>query len=257
MSVDSILPDLRGKVISTQDMSIAYPSVTLDDGKVDLFRLACPDAFRSQPHRAWGFYGHCLNRYRATNPHSGFEILKSWGESRLQGYAVYTTNIDGQFQKAGFDQATIQERHGSIHYLQCLLPCCNANWSAEEFEPEVDVEQCLLLNPIPRCPYCGGTARPNVLMRGDWQWLKHRQADQAARLSAWLAKVKKLVVVEVGAGASTSALRGFSSLIVHDFSARLVRINPREFSVPTNLDVGLGSGARFALAEIDRLIQAG
>ena len=250
MGIDSRQPDLRGMVTAT-------PLVTLGGGQVDLSRLACPEAFRTQPQQAWGLYGSRLNLYRTTLPHSGFEILKGWGESRPQGYAVYTTSIDGQFQKAGFDQANIQERQGSIHYLQCLLPCCDAIWSADEFEPEVDVEKCLLLNSIPRCPNCGGTARPNVLMWGDRQWLENRQADQAARLSAWLEKVKKLVVVEVGAGTSTSALRGFSSLIAHDYSALLVRINPRNFSVPTNWDVGLGSGAKFALTEIDRLIQAG
>ncbi len=159
--------------------------------------------------------------------------------------------------RLGFDQTNIQERQGSIHYLQCLLPCCDAIWSADEFEPEVDVEQCLLLNEIPRCPYCGGTARPNVLMRGDRQWLEHRQADQAARLSTWLTRVKKPVVIEIGADNVNSSLRGYSSLIAHDYSARLVRINPRNSSVPTNLDVGLGSGAKFALTEIDRLIQSG
>lgn len=44
------------------------------------------------------------------------------------GCAVFTSNIDGQFQKAGFDEAFIHECHGSIHYMQCLLPCCNAIW---------------------------------------------------------------------------------------------------------------------------------
>jgi len=30
---------------------------------------------------------------------------------------------DGQFQKAGFPEDRIVECHGSIHYLQCALPC--------------------------------------------------------------------------------------------------------------------------------------
>jgi len=36
-----------------------------------------------------------------------------------------------------------------------------------------------------------------------------------------------------------------------------VRINPRECSVPSSLDVGLASGASHALAEIERVMRDG
>jgi NAD-dependent SIR2 family protein deacetylase len=62
------------------------------------------------------------------------------------GYAVFTSNVDGQFQKAGFDQGVMHECHGSIHHLQCLNDCKSGVWSADQFTPEVDAENCLLLN---------------------------------------------------------------------------------------------------------------
>lgn len=31
-------------------------------------------------------------------------------------------------------------------------------WPADDFVPEVDAAQCLLLNAPPRCPHCGGPA---------------------------------------------------------------------------------------------------
>lgn len=170
------------------------------------------------------------------------------------GYAVFTSNVDGQFQKADFDQAAIHECHGSIHHLQCLTPCCNTIWSADEIEPEVNVEQCLLLNTMPTCPHCGGMARPNVLMFTDFEWLEHRQAEQAARLEKWLSSVSRPVVVEIGAGTAIPSVRHFSQRVIHEFGGRLVRINPREFSVPTRFDVGLASGSSHALEEIDRVI---
>ena len=172
MGVDSGLPDFRG----TNGFWNAYPALGRE--RIEFYSIASPDAFRSQPMRAWGFYGHRLNLYRATQPHAGFQILKRWGDAMLHGFAVFTSNIDGQFQKAGFDQDVIEECHGSIHHLQCLTPCCNAIWSADDLAPEVDSEQCLLLNAMPTCPHCGGMARPNVMMFGDWDWLGHRQAQQ-------------------------------------------------------------------------------
>lgn len=160
MGVDSGLPDLCGKEGFWQ----AYPALGREG--VDFYRIACPEAFRTHPARAWGFYGHRLKLYRQTEPHVGFHILKRWGDGMPHGYAVFTSNVDGQFQKAGFDQDAIDECHGSLHHLQCLQPCSKEIWEATAVQPEVDEYQCMLLNAAPTCPRCGGLARPNVLIRG-------------------------------------------------------------------------------------------
>jgi hypothetical protein len=93
------------------------------------------------------------------------------------------------------------------------------------------------------------------LMFNDWGWLEHRQAQQAARLERWLSGVSRPVVVEIGAGTAIPSVRRFSQRIIHEFGGRLVRINPREFSVPSTRDVGLASGASHALAEVDRVMR--
>jgi NAD-dependent SIR2 family protein deacetylase len=251
IGVDSGLPDFRGK----DGFWKAYPALGRE--QVDFYRIACPEAFRTQPQRAWGFYGHRLKLYRETQPHVGFGILNRWGENMPLGCAVFTSNIDGQFQKTGFAASAMQECHGSIHHLQCLEPCCEAVWSADSFIPEVDTEQCLLLNAMPICPQCGGLARPNVLMFTDFQWVERRQAEQEQDMERWLSSISRPVVVELGAGTVIPSVRHFSQRVIHSFGGRLVRINPREFSVPTRLDVGLASGAMPALLEIDRLIDFG
>ncbi len=51
-------------------------------------------------------------------PHAGFQMLRQWGEKMANGSFVFTTNVDGQFQKAGFPAGRICEVHGSIHHLQ-------------------------------------------------------------------------------------------------------------------------------------------
>jgi NAD-dependent SIR2 family protein deacetylase len=249
MGVDSGLPDFRGR----EGFWKAYP--VLGREQVDFYSIACPDAFRTDPRRAWGFYGHRLQLYRATRPHAGFEILKRWGQARALGLSVFTSNVDGQFQKAGFVPDTVYECHGSIVHLQCMAPCCDAIWLADDFEPEVDTAQCLLRNAPPVCPRCGGLARPNILMFNDSDWLEARAEAQAARLEAWLASVRRPVVVELGAGTAIPSVRYFSQRIVQRLGGRLVRINPRECEVPTRLDVGIAAGAAHALVEIDLLIR--
>jgi len=244
MGVDSGLPDFRGNAGFWQ----AYPA--LARARMDFTRIASPDAFRGEPMQAWGFYGHRLALYRNTLPHAGFALLKHWGERMLQGYQVFTSNVDGQFQRAGFDSRHIHECHGSIHHLQCLQPCGDAIWGADDFEPDVDTEQCTLRNAMPACPHCGDLARPNVLMFGDWDWISTRTQLQAARETLWLSEVPRPVVIEIGAGTTIPSVRHFSERILHQHHGRLIRINPREPAVPTSRDVGLAMGAVEGLTAI-------
>lgn len=248
MGVDSGLPDFRGQ----EGFWRAYPA--LRAAQIDFYDIASPSAFVSAPERAWGFYGHRLALYRKTVPHPGFELLRRWGERMTHGLSVFTSNVDGQFQLAGFDPAHIHECHGSIHHLQCLEPCCEAIWPADDFQPDVDEQHCRLRNPVPVCPHCGGLARPNVLMFDDWSWLDQRISDQASRQEAWLSQTRRPVVIELGAGTAIPSVRYFSQHVIHEFGGRLIRINPRESEVPNRLDVGLTMGAAAGLAAFSNVL---
>jgi len=241
MGVDSGLPDFRGN----QGFWQAYPA--LGKAQMEFTRVASPATFRRDPALAWGFYGHRLSLYRHTVPHDGFRMLREWGEAMAHGVSVFTSNVDGHFQQAGFDR--VYECHGSIHHLQCMQPCSNDIWSTEAFTPDVDSDACRLLNTPPHCPHCGGLARPNILMFGDGDWLERRSAQQAERLERWLENVERPLVIELGAGTAIPSVRYFSQQVVAR-GGRLIRINPREPQVSGKLDVGLAAGALEGLRAI-------
>lgn len=249
MGVDSGMPDFRG----TEGFWRAYPA--LGRARMDFTQIANPQAFVRTPALAWGFYGHRLHMYRHTTPHAGFGLLRRWAQSKAHGGAVFTSNVDGQFQLAGFDPALVHECHGSIHHLQCLGPCSARTWPADGFEPDVDAEACLLRNPAPVCPRCGGLARPNILMFGDGGGLEARSARQAQALQSWLDQVTRPVVIEIGAGTAIPSVRHFSHQVIMQCGGRLVRINPTEHEVPTQGDVGLAMGTLAGLQAIDKLLQ--
>lgn len=244
MGVDSGLPDFRGK----EGFWRAYPA--LAQSNTEFWRIASPGAFRTDPALAWGFYGHRLQLYRDTAPHAGFQILASWCERAPLGSAVFTSNVDGHFQRAGFALDWIEECHGSINHLQCLDACHAGIWAADDFAPDVDRATCRLLNEPPRCPRCGGLARPNVLMFGDDEWIESRQRAQAARLQRWLQEVSRPVVIEIGAGTAIPSVRQFSHRILHEHGGRLIRINLRESAVPSSHDVEIDLGALAGLRGI-------
>ena len=242
MGVDSGLPDFRGN----EGFWEAYPA--LRESGIDFVKSANPQRFRDSPDTAWGFYGHRLSLYRRTRPHFGFSILKHWGEAMQHKYFVVTSNVDGQFQKAGFDPSRVAEVHGSIHALQCLEGCTDDVWSAGDFEPEVDAARCLLRSRPPKCPHCGALARPNILMFGDDLWNGDRYERKLGEMHRWRMGAKRPVIVELGAGTAISTVRSYG-----DRSAgTLIRINVREPRVNWPKDVSIEASALDALLQLSQ-----
>ena len=130
-------------------------------------------------------------------------------------------------------------------------------WPADAFAPDVDTDACRLTNELPTCPHCGGLARPNILMFGDDGWIEQRQAQQMKRLQAWMARLERPLVIEIGAGTAIATLRHFSHEVLVSWGGRLIRINPTEPQAPTPRDVGLAAGALEALSAIDSIDASG
>jgi NAD-dependent SIR2 family protein deacetylase len=240
MGVDSGLPDFRGN----EGFWKAYPPMA--ELGVSFVEMANPFWFERDPALAWGFYGHRLNLYRRTVPHAGFGRLREIGKTKKEGYFVFTSNVDGQFQIAGYDEDRIEECHGSIHHLQCARPCSQDIWEGRGISLDVDESQFRARDPLPRCPRCGAIARPNVLMFNDWDWIPHRTRMQSERFHRWLESltVRKaaLAVVELGAGKAVATVRMTSEAAARAGKTTLIRINPRDTDVPTgHLSIPLGA----------------
>jgi NAD-dependent SIR2 family protein deacetylase len=244
MGVDSGLPDFRGD----QGFWKAYPPY--ERLGISFIDAANPVHFERDPAFGWGFYGHRARLYRETTPHEGFAILLRWVERLHLPCFVVTSNVDGQFQKAGFAPERVLEVHGSIHHLQCSEPCGGAIWPNDE---EVPVDEATMrARRIPRCPRCRAVARPNILMFGDGSWIPSRTYAQDARFDEWVERHgdQRLVVVELGAGGAIPTIRWHSERLGRQPGATVVRVNPREPEIgPPHLSVA--SGAREALRAID------
>jgi len=243
MGVDSGLPDFRGP----GGFWSVYPA--LGRARIAFESIANPATFETNPRLAWGFYGHRLSLYRQTTPHAGFALLLDMARQMPPGIRAFTSNVDGQFQKAGFAPDKVCEIHGSIHHLQCTEGCGQHIWSADDFHPQIDAASCRLLGELPHCPHCGALARPNILMFGDWGWIERRTTLQYQRLQQWLATVDRLVCIEIGAGTNIPTVRHFSE----DCGGRLIRINPSEAEIPDpTRGIGLASGGLDGITRLHR-----
>ncbi|MGC9941634.1 MAG: Sir2 family NAD-dependent protein deacetylase [Verrucomicrobiota bacterium] len=256
MGVDSGLPDFRG----TEGFWRAYPAIAKLGLRFE--EMANPSWFERSPELAWAFYGHRLALYRKTKPHAGFQRLLDCGKQKRHGYFVFTSNVDGQFQKAGFAPERIAEVHGSLHHFQCCQPCHEHIWDAVQESILIDESKFLALAPLPKCPHCRGIARPNVLMFGDYSWIGNRSEAQDIRLRDWLLSLtsgkrtikRKLAIIEMGAGTTISSVRNLSERVADECDATLIRINPREPDVPEG-QIKLSFGAKEGLRRIFELIE--
>lgn len=247
MGVDSGLPDFRGD----QGFWNAYPMY--ERLNLSFVEAANPVHFQSDPPFGWGFYGHRLGLYRETVPHEGFKLLLDWCDEFDLDSFVVTSNVDGQFQKAGFNPNRIFEIHGSIHHLQCLSPCSDNIWKNKEVVG-IDYERMRAEN-VPTCSDCGGVARPNILMFGDYSWVSDRTDDQSARFNYFMSEHEndQIVVIEMGAGTAVPSIRFTSERIGTAYDATVVRINPRESQIGHG-HISIPEGALFGLYQMNEAL---
>jgi len=244
IGVDSGLPDFRG----IDGFWKAYPKAK--ELRVNFEEMANPKQFKENPQMAWAFYGHRLHLYRDTVPHNGFTKLLKLANSKKYGAFIFTSNVDGQFQKAGFKENQIMECHGSIHQMQCVNNCTKNIWSAKSTFIEIE-DGFKAKTPLPKCLYCEHIARPNILMFDDFLWEHKRTTKQRENIVNWIDRVEqdnaKLAIVELGAGTVVPTVRNTSKQMAKRFLVPLIRINPRESH---DAEISLKMGALEALNKI-------
>ena len=252
IGVDSGLPDFRGP----QGFWRAYP--IMRDKGLKLEEMATPHWFDTHSEFAWGFYAHRYKLYRTTQPHLGFNVLQRWGERMSKGYYAFTSNVDGQFQKAGFPENKVVEWHGTIHYMQlCHADTCREIWPVpNDANYEVEDGSLLLKSPLPMGPpgRMDQLARPNIKMFFDNTWVPDRTMAQKAKFDEFhdsLDQDTKLVVFEVGCGESNPKIRKISEdFVANAKHGTLIRVNPRDLGCPAE-HILLPLGGLEAITRID------
>jgi NAD-dependent SIR2 family protein deacetylase len=241
MGVDSGLPDYR----SADGFWHDYPQFARLGLKLD--EMANAEWFSRDEMAAWGFYAHRQRLYAEAVPHRGFEVLRALlGHWQRGDYWVFTSNIDSQFQKAGFDVDRICECHGSLSWLQCSNNECVRRCWYQVVHADVDERtmRCSDAAQLPRCPRCNSVARPNVSMFGDTEdtFVQKRYWEQKSRLLRWLRRQRDIndksgtytAVVELGCGMSIHSIRVESeALCTRRPDIRMLRVNPTDFAVPS------------------------
>ena len=157
----------------------------------------------------WAYWSRYIyiNRYLDTDNGTYkrlFELVKN------KDYFVLTTNVDHQFQKAGFDKQRLFYTQGDYGLFQCSRPCHNAVYDNEKTVREMLERQADMKIPsglIPYCPVCGKPMSMNLRADNtfvqDEGWYRARE-----RYSDFIRRHKRLktLFLELGVGMNTPGI---------------------------------------------------
>jgi NAD-dependent SIR2 family protein deacetylase len=125
-------------------------------------------------------------------------------------YFVITTNVDHQFQKAGFDKQRLFYTQGDYGLFQCAKPCHQKTYDNEELVKRMIAEQMDMRIPselIPRCPVCGGPMKVNL--RADETFVEDEGWHAASeRYTEFIRRHKdgKVLFLDLGSGGNTPVI---------------------------------------------------
>lgn len=176
-----------------------------------------------------------------------FDLVKD------KDYFVLTTNVDHQFQKAGFDHQRLFYTQGDYGLFQCSEPCHQKTYDNETIVRAMIAQQKEMKIPgslIPHCPICGKVMSMNL--RADHTFVQDEGWYRAnKRYSDFLCRHQgqKILFLELGVGMNTPGIVKFPfwKMVQQNPQAAYVCINqneayaPREImdrSICINADIG-------------------
>ena len=195
-----------------------------------------PYATEEERWAYWSRYVY-INRYLEQNPNKAYAALFDLVKNK--DYFVITTNVDHQFQIAGFDKNKLFYTQGDYGLFQCSVPCHDKTYDNKELIEKMYREQKNGKVPtylIPKCPVCGRNMEMNLRADDkfvqDSGWYKHAELYQQ-----FLDKIKgkKIVLLEIGVGYNTPAIikYPFERMVYLNKKFNLIRIN-KDYPIVSN-----------------------
>ena len=192
------------------------------------------------PEEQWTYWSRHIwyNRYVPAPKPVYDNLLKL---VRDKDYFVLTTNVDHQFQKAGFDKRRLFYTQGDYGLWQCSVPCHQETYDNEKTVRKMMELQADMRVPtglVPRCPVCG---RPMTMnLRADDTFVEDAGWQQAQkRYGEFLRGHQRgrVLYLELGVGFNTPGIIKipFWHMTAANRQARFVSINPQDSGVPEEI----------------------
>lgn len=207
-------------------------------GYTDMYAAGFHNFYSSE--EKWGYWARFiyLQRYKEGAKPLYRQLLNLVKD---KNYFVLTTNVDHQFQLAGFDKNRLFYTQGDFGLFQCSVPCHNKTYDNEKIVKEMleNLKGGLIpTDLVPKCPVCGKEMTMNL--RADDKFVEDEGWHRAAaNYSDFIEKNKdkKLLLLELGVGWNTPAVIKYPFMrMAYQFkNARYICINKGENYIPEEI----------------------
>jgi NAD-dependent SIR2 family protein deacetylase len=197
--------------------------------------------FRSQEEK-WAYWARHISLNLFETPVKELYI-KLMELASSKDYFVITTNVEGQFTKAGVDKSRFFEVQGNYGYLQCEKGCHDNLYYNEEIVAQMLSETVDCKIPsylVPKCPVCGGNMDTNLRKDNhfvqDSNW--YNSEDNYRKFISGT-EGKSTVFLELGVGYNTPGIIRFpfESMVRNNHNTILIRLNRDDLQgMPENLE---------------------
>ncbi|WP_425804706.1 NAD-dependent deacetylase [Desulfitobacterium sp. Sab5] len=189
----------------------------------------------------WAYWANHIQKIRYDAPvlqpyMDLFDMVKN------KDYFIITTNVDGQFVKAGFDQDKIFAPQGDYGLFQCDGPCSNELFDnrslIDKMISNMNSDDFLIREEdIPRCPNCGSYLAKNLRIDHTFVEEPHmrKQKDYLDFINQSVEG--KLLLIELGVGFNTPVIIRwpFEQITAEHPHAELIRINMDNSKAPEKI----------------------
>ena len=198
--------------------------------------LATREAFAHDPALVWEWYAWRREKVASCQPNAAHDVLARWSQRDFTSVRVVTQNVDDLHIRAG--TRDLIRLHGSLWEIECFNGC------AHGVSPWRD-DHVPLPDAVPRCPHCGGHARPAVVWFGES--LDPGDVDRASDATACD------VFLTVGTSAVVYPAAGF---VRHAKSqgAFTAEINLEQTPASSLVDLSILGAAEDVLPQLDQLL---
>jgi NAD-dependent SIR2 family protein deacetylase len=153
--------------------------------------------------------------------------------AQSKDYFVITTNVEGQFTKAGIEKSRLFEVQGNYGYFQCEKGCHDKLYYNKGIVVQMisETSDCRIPSSlVPKCPVCGGEMEVNLRKDNFFvQDSKWYASEDNYRKFISDTEGKSTVFLELGVGYSTPGIIRFPF-------ETMVRNNPRAILIRLNKD---------------------
>jgi NAD-dependent deacetylase len=187
----------------------------------------------------WEWYSWRRAKVASCRPNAAHEVIARWSHDPAREVRVITQNVDDLHLRAGTRE--LIRLHGSLWETKCFNGCAAGAhaWRDEELAER---------DRLPRCPHCGGLARPAVVWFGESLDAGDvERAAQAASCDLFLTVGTSAVVYPAAGFVRVAQARG----------AFTAEINLEPTPASALVDLSIRGAAEAVLPAVDQFLATG